>query len=275
MADEMTAIMYSCLKASYKEVNRFIEPYRHEYKWLTTGGVQQIQIRGNFSICSYIGNRRYVKASPFSSPIEIISPNMLIPKQLANYKKWFSNSDSGIVEIKPLNDVTGEPTEVNITCYDSRVKFFYEELKSALRRNFEVLYDVELGQSKTGEPRYTSRSDYYIQQEKGKGENQNGKEIKILTLDEAEHILSNTIRMKQYKYKDYAPETAKKIIQILPDAWLIFVDGGGTWGPGIISKVCEWSSNTISRYISAIKKAGIHAIEFPDGEIIGIPPLKI
>jgi len=291
MTDELTVILHCCFNASYDEVKKIIEPFRHEFRWLETKAVQQIQIRGNFSICSYIGNRRYVDASPFSSPIEIISPNTQIPKQLAKYKKWSPNSDSGIVEIKPLNDADRKLTEVKITCYDSRVKEFYEELKLALLLNFKVLPDVELGLQEISRLGYPILQDNVKREYKkslgnvpSKSEDRNVDVCttppepqtvnettvnKKLSREEVELLLSNAEKMREY-HKDYSPDTAKYIYETIPSVWPESKRKYGRLSPVTIGKKCNISATTVGRYLKAFVRAGITKIEI-DGYEIRIP----
>jgi len=62
--------------------------------------------------------------------------------------------------------------------------------------------------------------------------------------------------MKQY-YRDYNPETAKRILNVLPKAWEIKETQGGRWGPGMIAQCIPIAPGTISHYLVAFRKAGL------------------
>jgi len=62
--------------------------------------------------------------------------------------------------------------------------------------------------------------------------------------------------MKRY-YRDYNPETAKRILNALPKAWELKETHGGRWGRGMIAKCIPIAPGTISHYLTAFREAGL------------------
>ena len=81
-----------------------------------------------------------------------------------------------------------------------------------------------------------------------------------------DRLLSDRRTMRRY-FKDYEPDTAKKIIAAIPEAWESYKDAGGQWGPQYIAKQLTYvGSTTVGRYLRAFKEAGItetNGIEIP------------
>lgn len=93
--------------------------------------------------------------------------------------------------------------------------------------------------------------------------------LKPKGVEAIDRILSDRKKMREL-YPDYSPKTAKAIVDAIPKARIDFHKNGGHWGPNKIAKIIKITPSTISRYLGAIKKAGIEEIP-GDGEMIPIP----
>jgi len=75
-------------------------------------------------------------------------------------------------------------------------------------------------------------------------------------------LISDTQAMsKHMSSSSYNPVTARAIKDAISQAWDLYTEEAGRWGPGKVARIASVNRDTISRYVNAWKKAGITKID--------------
>ncbi len=91
-------------------------------------------------------------------------------------------------------------------------------------------------------------------------------DVETIDLDDIDNILPDKNVMRKY-HKDYSPITAKEILQNIPEAFTLYNNQGGHWGPGVIAEFCGIRPATVGRYLSAFKSAGLKRLKYKNRSI--------
>ena len=85
-----------------------------------------------------------------------------------------------------------------------------------------------------------------------------GGNVELDDIDDLIAILE--IEVMQEHYDDYSPPTAAALLKAIPEAYDVYLDEGGQWGPGYVGAKYGMAAETVGRYFRALTEAGVESV---------------